>query len=50
MRTIPYDVRTNMPISRRVVSTILETSKSFLPRNCDDLVAKAKRTTRMANP
>ena len=37
-RTTPFDIHTNIRLSRTLVSEIYGSSKSFIPRNADDLV------------
>ncbi len=38
MRVIPYDIQTNVAMSRKVLGVIKANSTSFFPRTADDLV------------
>ena len=38
MRVIPYDIQTNVAMSRKVLGAIKASSMSFFPRTADDLI------------
>lgn len=44
MRTITYDVQSNIALTRRIMGAIVNGSRSFLPLNMDDLTVQCEES------